>query len=115
MRSQNPAAGGDAQKEGCRAGRRRLTTQDLDFARILAVGDDLAMRAVIHPALAPSGYHADTATIVAAVCAIEPDGYDVAFVGTHLGLDRGAGLIQELVVANPGKAWWCLMITGGST
>ena len=85
---------------------------DDDRLRVLVVDDAAAIRAVIRRVLTSGGYRVDEAGTLDEARAMAPGGYDAVLVDLHLGSQRGADLVEELVAADPGFASRCLVMSG---
>ena len=80
--------------------------------RVLVVDDVAEIRTLIQRVLSADGYQVDVAATLAEARGMQPAGYAVVVVDSHLGTESGIDLIDELRSADPGAACRCLVITG---
>ena len=80
--------------------------------RVLVVDDVAEIRTLIQRVLSADGYQVDVASTLAEARGMQPAGYAVVVVDSHLGTESGIDLIDELRSADPGAACRCLVITG---
>ena len=80
--------------------------------RVLVVDDVAEIRTLIRRVLDADEYQVDVASTLAEARTMDPAGYDVVVVDSHLGTDSGIDLIDELRSADPAAACRCLVITG---
>jgi CheY-like chemotaxis protein len=88
-------------------------TDDSDSPRVLVVDDAADMRVAICRVLGSRGYRVDAVGTLAEAGAMRPREYDAVLVDMHLGSERGTTLITDLIVADPGLASRCLLMSGG--
>ena len=80
--------------------------------RVLVVDDVAEIRTLIRRVLDADEYQVNVASTLAEARTMDPAGYDVVVVDSHLGTDSGIDLIDELGSADPAAACRCLVITG---